>query len=252
MSFVTFSQIMSRASLGIAAMCVCGAVLAQDTVVTVALADYSKWCTPVLLTAEAAKDEVIQQGARAAAVRKMDTVLLKNKGQYSGIPFISNARKFSVKDKAGKSKDLVAMDVCYVVEPVIPDPPVGSVKATKSTGERVATLVCARTAEEQCIERLQAVLANASPPVPLDTVKTWPWRYVATLAAPADPDTVAAAITASRSRPIRGDAQVTVFGDIHLPDPKVKRPLTTQTKGSVITVPVEQGQWFVTAVSLPK
>lgn len=240
-----------RIWLASVAICSCTCVVAQDVPVTVTLADYSKWCTPIVLTAEAANNEATQQTARAAAVRKMDALLLKSKAQSSGYPFIANVKKFTVKDNSGKNVDSISMDICYVVDPATPNPPSGTVVATRSTGERVAALVCARTSEEQCIDRLQSALADTALAVPMDTVKSWPWRYVATLDVPVGAAAIALALTATGARPIRGDVAVTVFGDIKLPNPKVMRPLAGKTTGNVITVPAEQGQWFVTAVSLP-
>ena len=242
---------MVRVSLGCAVSCLCGSVLAQDVPVSVTLPDYVKWCTPIVLSADAAAVEENQQAARRAAVGKMDALLLEAKGTTSGFPFVANTKKLKIKNAAGKDVDSISMDICYVVAASVPTPPAGSVFASKSTGERVASLACARASEEKCIERLQLALSGATPAVQIEKVRDWPWRYVATLAPPVGPDAYAKALTDSGSRPILGDVSVSVFGDVKPPDPKVMRPLVGKGTGSVITVAAEQGQWFVTAVVLP-
>jgi hypothetical protein len=240
-----------RIVLAVAASIQCIIAYADDTVVIVDLPNYVTWCAPVILSAEAAKDDAAHQAVRSAAVASMDRVLLTVKSQTSGMPFTTNAKQTSVMDKSGKAVDSVSMDLCYVVDPALPQPTTAAVTASTASGERVATLVCARTAEGRCIERLQAALAKTMPASSLETIKRWPWRYVATLEIPSGATGIGAALTSFQARPLLGNAEVTAFGDVRPPDPKQKRTLRIAPTGSVVVVPTEQGQWFVSAISLP-
>jgi hypothetical protein len=144
------------------------------------------------------------------------------------------------------------MDVCYIVSPSTPNPDDKSIKTSNVSGERVAALVCSEKAEGLCIDRLQIALAKKMANVPLETIKNWQWRYVRTTEIPTESSSFASALTAYDARPILGDAKIYVYGDIERPDPKKMRTLDKSNHGNFVIIPVEQGQWYISSVSLPK
>lgn len=223
--------------------------VAADVPVTVSLPDYVTWCTPLKLSATEAEVEANHHTARAMAVAKMDKVLLSYKKSTTGIPFFANAKKVTEQDSAGKELQVLTMDACYVVPSDTPAPQDSTIVSAKIKDQRVATLVCARTSDIKCIERLQAAITKETG-ANRATVDTWQWRYSATLSIPKEPEALIEALTTATARPILGDAQITQYGDFTLPDPKKMRPLLTGSV-NVVTVPVEQGDWIIAAAVLP-
>ena len=230
-------------------LCVTQSAWSKDSTVEIELPKYTQWCSRIEMSAADAADPNRVAERIKESNKGLDDALLAQERQSSSMPFTISVTH--IEGQSQTNDPTLLLDVCMIVDSEAQAPTAQNVSSSIVSGARVAAIACALESEASCIGRLQSEIATKYSR-DLRLVKGWPWRYASASTTPVTEQDFAAALTSHVARPLKGGSEVTEFGTVAPPDPKVDREISGSHTGHVVSIPAAQGSWIVAAVSLPE